>query len=192
MDKNPIQQFREWFGEATAAGLTLPEAACLSTVSPEGLPEGRMILLKGADEGGFVFYTNLESAKARSLEAHPHAALTFYWEPFRRQVRIQGKVTLVSDAEADAYFRSRPRDSQLGAWASHQSEPLDSSETLGRRYGEFEKKFMGQEVPRPPHWGGYRIIPETVEFWIERPHRLHDRFLYTRQGSGWVITRLSP
>ncbi len=172
--------------------MALPEACCLSTVSPEGLPEGRMILLKGADESGFVFYTNLESPKARSLAAHPHAALTFYWQPFRRQVRVLGRVEKVTEDEADAYFHTRPRESRLGAWASLQSEPLDSRETLERRFGEFSKKYEGREVPRPPHWSGYRIVPDEIEFWIERPMRLHDRFLYARSDAGWKITRLYP
>ncbi|HEX5037261.1 MAG TPA: pyridoxamine 5'-phosphate oxidase [bacterium] len=192
MDRNPIRQFQLWFREAAASGIPLPEAACLSTVGPKGSPEGRMILLKGADAKGFVFYTNLKSAKASSLRKRPQAALTFYWEKFRRQVRVSGKVTAVSKAEADAYFRSRPRESRLGAWASDQSAVLDSRETLERRFDEFERKFEGKDVPRPPFWSGFRIVPDAVEFWIERPRRLHDRFLYRRKGSKWTVARLFP
>ncbi|HSA58966.1 MAG TPA: pyridoxamine 5'-phosphate oxidase [bacterium] len=192
MDKDPIRQFKLWFDEASAAGVPLPEAFCLSTVSPDGLPEGRMILLKEADASGFVFYTNLESPKAHALAKRPQAALTFYWEPLRRQVRIQGRTERVSDAEADAYFRTRPRESQIGAWASFQSTPLDSRETLEKRFGEFSEKYEGRDVPRPAHWSGYRVVPDAVEFWIERPNRLHDRFLYTRTGGGWSMKRLYP
>jgi len=192
LNKDPIKQFRIWFEEAAASGVPLPEAACLSTVSPKGLPEGRMILLKGADRRGFVFYTNLKSHKAAALKKLPHAALTFYWEKFRRQVRVSGRTVPVSKAEADAYFRSRPRESRLGAWASDQSAVLDSRETLERRFDEVERKFEGKDVPRPSFWSGFRMIPDAVEFWIERPRRLHDRFLYRRKGSKWTVTRLFP
>jgi pyridoxamine 5'-phosphate oxidase len=192
LDKDPVKQFQLWFDEASASGVPLPEAACLSTVSREGEPEGRMILLKEADERGFVFYTNFNSPKARSLQAHPLAALTFYWEKLRRQVRLVGKTEKVSDAEADAYFDSRPRESQLGAWASFQSEILDARETLEKRFEELSRKYEGKDIPRPAHWSGYRIVPAKIEFWIERPNRLHDRFLYELKGKEWVVTRLNP
>jgi pyridoxamine 5'-phosphate oxidase len=192
LGKDPIKQFKLWLNEASASGIPLPEAVCLSTVSPKGRPEGRMVLLKGANRRGFVFYTNLKSAKAASLKKRPYASLTFYWEKFRRQVRVEGKVEAVSSADADAYFRSRPRESQLGAWASDQSAPLDSRETLEKRYEAFEEKYEGRGVPRPPFWSGYRIVPDQIEFWIERPRRLHDRFRYTRRGLGWKIIRLYP
>jgi pyridoxamine 5'-phosphate oxidase len=192
LESNPLLQFRLWFEEAARSGLALPEACCLSTVSPEGSPEGRMILLKGADDAGFVFYTNLESPKARALEACRRAALTFYWETLRRQVRVEGRSEKVTDTEADVYFRTRPRESQIGAWASLQSEPLDSRVTLENRFEEFSKKYEGRDVPRPPHWSGYRIVPDAIEFWVERPNRLHDRFLYTRKGGAWAMARLYP
>jgi pyridoxamine 5'-phosphate oxidase len=192
LQRDPVRQFRLWFREAQASGAPLPEAACLSTVSPKGRPEGRMILLKGADARGFVFYTNLKSPKAASLRKHPYAALTFYWEKLRRQVRLAGRVVPVTKTEADAYFRSRPRDSRLGAWASEQSAVLDSRETLERRFEAFEKKFKDADVPRPEHWSGYRIVPDVIEFWIERPKRLHDRFAFRRKGGKWKMTRLFP
>ncbi len=151
-----------------------------------------MMLLKGFDADGFVFFTNLNSAKARSLKRTPQAALNFYWEKLRRQVRVQGTVQAVSDTEADAYFKTRPRGSQIAAWASEQSRPLTSREFLEKRVKELEKKFEGKEVPRPTFWSGFRLVPARMEFWIERPSRLHDRFLYTRQGDDWTITRLSP
>jgi pyridoxamine 5'-phosphate oxidase len=151
-----------------------------------------MVLLTGVGEDGFTFYTNFKSQKSRSLTADPRAALTVYWEKFRRQVRIQGTTEPVSDAEADAYFKTRSRDSQLGAWASAQSQPLADRETLERRFEEYDEKFADQEVPRPPFWSGYRLRPETIEFWIERPHRLHDRFLYTQKGERWEMARLYP
>lgn len=192
MDKDPVIQFRLWFDEAAASGIALPEAACLSTVSRNGEPEGRMILLKGADEYGFVFYTNLNSPKSQSLLAHPRASLTFYWEKLRRQVRLSGAVGKVTDAEADAYFHSRPRDSQIGAWASEQSTALDARATLEKRFEEFSRKYDGKDIPRPSHWSGYRIAPEKIEFWIERPNRLHDRFLYELKDGEWAVTRLYP
>lgn len=192
MDKDPVKQFQAWLSEASASGVPLPEAACLSTVSGNGEPEGRMILLKEADERGFVFYTNLNSPKAQALQAHPQASLTFYWEKLRRQVRLTGRTEKVSGAEADAYFQSRPRDSQLGAWASFQSEVLDKRETLEKRFAELSRKYEGSVIPRPVHWSGYRIVPDKIEFWIERPNRLHDRFLYERKGKDWTVTRLNP
>ncbi len=193
LDKNPIKQFSLWFDEAKARPeIQLPEAMCLSTVSPSGDPEGRMLLLKGYDEGGFVFYTNFDSPKAKALAKSPKAALTVYWEDLHRQIRISGKVQRVSDAEADAYFASRPRLSQIAAWVSRQSEPIESREALEKEFAAVEKKYEGKEVPRPSFWGGYRLIPDRIEFWKERPNRLHDRFLYTRRGDRWDMKLLYP
>jgi pyridoxamine 5'-phosphate oxidase len=194
LQKDPISQFQIWFDEARQCSeIKLPEAMCLSTVSPQGFPEGRMVLLKDFNSRGFVFYTNFESPKAKSLEDCPKAALTFYWEKLRRQVRIQGTVQKVNDAESDAYFQSRPRESQIGAWASRQSEVLSGRKALDEKFKEYRKKFEGREIPCPSFWGGFRVVPKSIEFWQERSSRLHDRFLYTRQaGGGWKIVRLSP
>ncbi len=189
-----LEQFRRWFQEAQEkSGLVHPNAVCLSTVDPEGWPEGRIVLLKGVDAGGFIFYTNFRSAKALALDRTPRGALTFHWEALRRQVRVRGSVETVDDATADAYFESRPRGSQLGAWASEQSEPISDRKVLEDRAREVGERFAGQPVPRPPHWGGYRVVPRKVEFWQEGPDRLHDRFLYAGSPKGgWTITRLSP
>jgi len=191
---DPVEQFGDWFCEAReVSGLDLPDATCLSTVDEDGYPDGRMVLLKGFDERGFVFYTNLTSAKARALRRTPRAALTLYWEPLRRQVRVQGEVTPVDDAEADAYFATRPRGSRIGAWASDQSSPLEDADELERRFREARERFEGSDdIPRPPFWSGFRIEPRAVEFWQEGPDRLHDRFRYRRSGEGWTVTRLFP
>lgn len=190
---DPVEQFREWFADARdRSGQELPEAMCLSTVDGDGRPRGRVVLLKAVEETGFVFYTNLHSPKSRQLRDRPEAALTFYWERIARQVRIQGGVERVDDADADAYFRTRPRGSQVGAWASDQSAPLADRAELERRFAEEEARFRERDVPRPPHWGGLRVRPRIVEFWQGRPDRLHDRFRYTREGEGWRIERLSP
>ena len=148
--------------------------------------------MKSFDETGFVFYTNLNSAKGKALKHNPLAALTFYWEPFSWQVRIQGDIAPVSDREADDYFNTRPRGSQLGAWASEQSEPLESREKLEEKFRQYDEKFTGREISRPPHWGGYRVLPHRIEFWIGRDDRLHDRFLYERSGDSWIMKRLYP
>jgi len=183
---DPIDQFRAWFEEAQAhPDILLPETACLSTLGPDRTPEGRMVLVKGFDVRGFSFFTNLQSHKARSLEEHPRAGLTFHWIPVGRQVRLRGPVEAVAEAEADAYFRTRPRGSQIGAWASDQSRELASREELEDRVREVEERFAGSEVPRPPHWSGFRIAPETVEFWQEGAFRLHDRFVFRRDGTRW-------
>ena len=190
---NPLRQFAAWFAHAKrAGGCALPEAMCLSTVDAQGRPDARMVLLKGVDERGFIFYTNLQSPKGRQLRHRPEAALTFCWEPMQRQVRIQGRTALVSRAEADAYFATRPRLSQLSAWASKQSAGLISRAVLDRRLARLITRFRGKPVPRPPHWSGIRVIPERIEFWQVRPNRLHDRFLYTRRSTRWTIQRLSP
>lgn len=192
---DPTEQFEAWFREARERSpLDYPNAMCLSTVGPEGHPEGRVVLLKEVDSRGFVFYTNLRSPKARALERHPEAALTFYWEALRRQVRVQGSVENVSVEESDAYFRTRPRGSQIGAWASDQSAPLADRSGLEARFVELERRFRDEDpIPRPPHWGGLRVRPRTIEFWQERLSRLHDRFLYRRAAGGdWEVVRLSP
>ena len=190
---DPVEQFEVWFADARARSpLELPEAMCLSTVDEDGDPQGRVVLLKAVEDGGFVFYTNLHSPKVRHLRKRPGAALTFYWEGLDRQVRIRGDAEPVDEETADAYFRTRPRGSQVGAWASDQSTPLGGREELERRFEEEERRFEGREVPRPPHWSGLRVVPRVVEFWQGRPDRLHDRFRYTREGQGWRIERLSP
>jgi pyridoxamine 5'-phosphate oxidase len=194
LDADPFVQFQRWIDEAWAAGVHEAHAMVVSTVGPDGLPSSRMVLLKGVDEG-FVFYTNRLSQKGRELTAHPQAALCFPWNVLSRQVRVAGPVEAVSDAESDEYFASRPRDSQIGAWASHQSEVLPERAALEARYAEVEARYAGGEVPRPPHWGGYRVRPITLEFWQGRRSRLHDRFRYTPDPSaaaGWRIERLDP
>ena len=192
LHSNPFTQFRLWFREVEKNGLRLPQACLLSTVGPDDVPDGRMVLMKDFDEKGFVFYTNLNSAKGKALRRNPRAALTFYWEPFSWQVRIQGEVSPVSDSTADSYFSTRLRGSQLGAWASQQSEPLTSREELEEKVREYDAQFSGREIPRPPHWGGYNLLPRRIEFWIGRDDRLHDRFLYERSGKSWVVKRLYP
>jgi pyridoxamine 5'-phosphate oxidase len=189
---DPIALFDEWFAEARASEPNDPEAMALATADGDGRPSARMVLLKGHGPGGFVFYTNEESAKGAELAANPQAALLFHWKSLRRQVRIEGTVQRVSNEDADAYFASRARDSQLGARASDQSRPLDARATFERRFEEVKQRFEGQEVPRPPQWGGYRVIPERIEFWSDRPHRLHERRLFVRDGDGWREGLLYP
>lgn len=185
--------FERWFKKAMASSrIEDATAACLSTVGVDGYPEGRMVLVKGHGSSGFVFFTNFRSAKGKALLRHPRAALTFYWEPLARQIRIVGSVQPVSPAEADAYFASRPRLSQIGAWASVQSSVLKSRGELERSFGHYLKKFQGREVPRPSHWSGFRLKPRSLEFWASRPNRLHDRIRYRRSGGTWKIERLSP
>ena len=194
LSPDPVEQFARWFAEADAEpGIAFAEAACLSTLDRDGTPEGRMVLMKGADARGFVFYTNLESRKGESLAAHPRAGMTFHWQPLGRQVRIRGAVEAVSAREADAYYASRPRGSRLGAWASDQSRELESRAALEARVRAVEERYAGQQPPRPPHWSGFRIVPDEIEFWQEGRFRLHDRVAYRRADSGeWVRTRLWP
>ncbi len=190
---DPLEQFLRWYQEAQGSGLRYPNAMAVATATADGRPSVRMVLLRGVDERGFVFYTNLESRKGRELAENPRAALLFYWEPLERQVRIEGRVELVTSAEADAYFATRPKGSQISAWASRQSEPIDSREALERQHAEFAERFGSGPVPRPAYWGGYRVVPDAYEFWQGRPDRLHDRFRYERSADGiWVITRLQP
>lgn len=189
---DPIAAVSSAVADATAAGVPLAEAMTLSTVDERCAPSARTVLLKGVDDRGFVFYTNLGSTKARHLARRPLAALLFHWPTLEQQIRIQGAVEQVSDEEADAYFATRPHGSQLGAWASKQSEPLESDAALLARLAEVESRFAGGPVPRPPGWSGFRVIPARIEFWYGRPDRLHERIVYDRAGFGWTVGRLYP
>ncbi|HEX3272233.1 MAG TPA: pyridoxamine 5'-phosphate oxidase [Ktedonobacterales bacterium] len=190
---DPFMQFGAWFDEVAQADIREPNAMTLATATPDGRPSARMVLLKGVDARGFTFFTNYESRKGGELDANPRAALVFFWVQLERQVRVEGRVERVSDEESDAYFASRPEGSQVGAWASKQSAVLPDRGPLEARYEELRAQYEGHEVPRPPFWGGFRVVPETVEFWQGRVNRLHDRLRYRRQGDGsWVIERLSP
>ena len=189
---DPIDLFSAWFDAARESGILLPEAVALATAAEDGMPSVRMVLLKEVDERGFVFFTNYGSRKSRELGANPQAALCFHWAVLQRQVRVDGSVTRVSAQESDAYFASRGRGSQLGAWASRQSESLAARAQLERRVAEADERFAGSDVPRPDFWGGYRIEPRTIEFWQGRADRLHDRLVFRRAGDGWTTERLDP
>ena len=192
---DPIAQFRAWFDDADAEGVPLPNAMALATADAEGRPSVRHVLLRGVDERGFVFYTNRESRKGAELDANPWAGLVFLWKELDRQVTVTGHVGSVSEEESDAYFATRPRDAQIGAWASPQSRPIPDRATLSHAVADVDRRFEGREVPRPPHWGGYRVFPLAIEFWHGRAFRLHDRFRYERDAgepTGWRVERLAP
>jgi len=193
LDPDPLRQFARWCAEAEGLGIRYPNAMAVATSTPDGIPSVRMVLLRGYDQRGFVFFTNYESQKGRDLSVNPHAALLFYWEPLERQVRISGRVERLSEEESDEYFSSRPYGSQLSAWASRQSEPIAGRALLEGRQAELASRFPEGHVPRPPFWGGFRVVPDQFEFWQGRRDRLHDRFRYLRQADGsWCIERLQP
>lgn len=193
INPNPFIQFKQWFDQALTAQLPEPNAMTVATVTPDGKPRARMVLLKGFDERGFVFYTNYNSHKGQELAQNPQASLVFWWAELERQVRICGRTEKASESESDEYFYSRPLNSRLGAWASNQSEVIESREVLEQRMQELQIQYQNQDVKRPPHWGGLRVIPTEIEFWQGRSNRLHDRLLYTRLDDGsWKIVRLSP
>ena len=192
LEPDPLAMFRRWFDEALAAGVHEPNAMVLSTVGLDDRPSSRMVLLKGLDERGFVLFTNHTSRKARELEANPHCSLLFPWHPLERQVRVEGTAHVLERESVGAYHRLRPRGAQLGAWASTQSQPVASRAELSAAYAEMVERFEGKPVPVPDHWGGYRVAPESVEFWQGRPSRMHDRLVYARAGDAWKVHRLAP
>jgi pyridoxamine 5'-phosphate oxidase len=192
MATDPHALFDAWFAEAKAGEPNDPEAMAFATADAKGRPSVRMVLLRRHGPDGFGFFTNLDSRKGRELAENPHGALAIHWKSLRRQVRAEGRVEQVSDTEADSYFAGRSRESQVGSWASDQSRPLESRELFARRYEEVQSKFEGRPVPRPPRWSGFRLIPDRIEFWTDRPHRLHERRLFTRRGDGWTEGLLYP
>ena len=193
IDRDPIGQFQRWFDDAITANVPMPEAMTLATATPDGRPSTRMVLLKQVDQNGFVFFTNYHSAKAQQLDANPHAALVFYWNQLERQVRVEGTVTRTSAEESREYFQTRPRESQIGAWASSQSQVISGRDVLEQRAKELEGLYCDKEIDCPEYWGGYRLTPERIEFWKGRIGRLHDRILYQRDSGGlWTISRLAP
>jgi pyridoxamine 5'-phosphate oxidase len=193
INRDPIRQFQSWFTDAVACGMPLPEAMTMASVGTDGKPHARVLLLKQVDAEGFVFFTNYRSAKAREMDYNPYVALCFHWPQLERQVRVEGKVERISAEESRDYFRTRPRDSQIGAWVSPQSEVISSRAVLEQRKAELEKYYSGRDIDCPEHWGGYRLLPERIEFWKGREGRLHDRLVFERTTAGsWVINRLAP
>ncbi len=192
LDEDPFRQFGIWFSQAHEAGIAEPNAMVLSTSTPQGLPSSRVVLLKDVNDQGFSFYTNFKSRKGNEIDTNPHVSLLFLWLPLERQVRIEGVTHRISDAEADAYFRSRPEGSRLGAWASEQSSIIPGREVLDKRLNHFRQTWPDGNIPRPEHWGGYRVVPQRFEFWQGRDNRLHDRFLYSRNEGNWQVDRLAP
>jgi len=192
VDPNPFNQFQIWFDQALSSDILEPNAMTIASATKAGIPSARVVLLKGFDERGFIFYTNYESRKGQELIDNPHAALVFWWGVLERQVRVEGSVEQISDEETIAYFHSRPIGSQLGAWASNQSRVVANREELENRLEQFTQQYDNQEIPRPPHWGGFRVVPHAIEFWQGRPNRLHDRLLYRHQNDTWTIERLAP
>ncbi len=189
---DPLVQFKRWFEDAKNTTTKIPEAMTLSTANKEGIPSSRMILLKGVDDKGFIFYTNTNSRKGKEILENKYVSLCFWWEELERQVRVEGMVEMLPPSESDKYFSTRPRGSQIGAWASLQSEVIESRESLNKKFKEYEKKFEGKEIPRPPYWNGYRVIPLEIEFWQGREDRFHDRLRYRKKNDRWVIERLQP
>ena len=192
LDASPFVQWQKWYDQAAEAGVAEPNAMTVSTIADDGAPDARVVLVRAADERGFVFFTNYDSAKGRQIADDPVAAATFAWLDLHRQVRVRGNVGRVTEAESDDYFASRPRDSQIGAWASPQSQVIADRDELLARVAELTERFTGRDVPRPEHWGGFRLAPVSFEFWQGRPNRLHDRFRYSRSGDLWTIERLAP
>ncbi|MGS1095721.1 pyridoxamine 5'-phosphate oxidase [Aquamicrobium terrae] len=192
LEEEPFRLFAQWLEDASKSEPNDPNGVALATVDQEGMPDVRMVLLKGFDERGFTFYTNFESAKGREILGSMKAAMCFHWKSLRRQVRVRGPVEIVSDAEADEYYASRPRGSRIGAWASKQSRPLESRFALEKAVAEYTARYAVGSIPRPAHWSGFRIVPQTIEFWHDRPFRLHDRVVFSRSGDGWEKTRLYP
>ncbi len=189
---NPLALLTSWYEAAVESGAAMPDAVALATVAPSGQPSARMVLYKGMNDGALVFFTNYQSRKARELEVNPRAAMLFYWSKLTRQIRVEGRVEVLAAADSDAYFATRARESQLGAAASPQSRPIKTRAELDRRLAELDREYAGRAVPRPDFWGGYRLLPEMIEFWVGREHRLHDRYAYTRSESGWSFERLAP
>lgn len=189
---DPLRLFKRWFRDAERAGTRLPEAMVLATATPQGGPSARMVLLRGIGRPGFEFFTNYNSRKAADLAANPRAALVFHWPLVERQVRIEGRIRKLTRAESDRYFRSRPRESRLSAWISPQSEEIPDRAFLERAFAQVQRKYAGMPIPRPPFWGGFRLVPDQIEFWQEQPYRLHDRVCYRRKGRSWRVARLAP